>query len=243
MHTAIAWFTRNPVAANLLMSLLCISGIMSLLVVNQEEFPNIDPQVVSITVPYLGAAPAEVEQGVCIRIEEAIDGVEGIDSMQSNAGEGTCNLMVELELDADPVVALNEIKSHVDGINSFPVETEKPIVSKLSLNRQVVQVAVSGDTSERALKEVGQRLRDGIAALDGVSQVSLKYVRPYEISIEVFRAGPAAPRHHLGACDQRRPQQFAGHAPAAPSSPRGGRYSSAPRGRPTTARSSKPSWC
>ena len=185
MHTAIAWFTRNPVAANLLMSLLCISGIMSLLVVNQEEFPNIDPQVVSITVPYLGAAPAEVEQGVCIRIEEAIDGVEGIDSMQSNAGEGTCNLMVELELDADPVVALNEIKSHVDGINSFPVETEKPIVSKLSLNRQVVQVAVSGDTSERALKEVGQRLRDGIAALDGVSQVSLKYVRPYEISIEV----------------------------------------------------------
>ena len=185
MHTAIAWFTRNPVAANLLMSLLCISGIMSLLVVNQEEFPNIDPQVVSITVPYLGAAPAEVEEGVCIRIEEAIDGVEGIDSMQSNAGEGTCNLMVELELDADPVVALNEIKSQVDGINSFPVETEKPIVSKLSLNRQVVQVAVSGDTSERALKEVGQRLRDGIAALDGVSQVSLKYVRPYEISIEV----------------------------------------------------------
>ena len=185
MHTAIAWFTRNPVAANLLMSLLCISGIMSLFVVNQEEFPNIDPQVVSITVPYLGAAPAEAEQGVCIRIEEAIDGVEGIDRMHSSASEGACNVMVELETDADPVVALNEIKSFVDGINSFPVETEKPIISKLSLNRQVVQVAVSGDTTERALKEVGQRLRDGIAALDGVSQVSLKYVRPYEISIEV----------------------------------------------------------
>ena len=185
MHTAIAWFTRNPVAANLLMCLLCISGIMSLLTVNQEEFPNIDPQVVSITVPYLGAAPAEVEQGVCIRVEEAIDGVEGIDSIQSSATEGACNVMVELDLDADPVAALNEIKSFVDGINSFPVETEKPIVSKLSLNRQVVQVAVSGDTTERALKEVGQNLRDGIAALDGVSQVGLKYIRPYEISIEV----------------------------------------------------------
>lgn len=185
MHTAIAWFTRNPVAANLLMCVLCFSGVMSLLVVNQEEFPNIDPQVVSITVPYLGAAPAEVEQGVCIRIEEAIDGVEGIDRMHSSATEGACNLMVELELDADPVVALNEIKSFVDGINSFPVETEKPIVSKLSLNRQVVQVAVSGNTSEAVLKAVGRKLRDGVAALEGVSQVSLKYVRPYEISIEV----------------------------------------------------------
>ena len=185
MHAAIAWFTRNPVAANLLMCVLCFSGVMSLLVVNQEEFPNIDPQVVSITVPYLGAAPPEVEQGVCIRIEEAIDGVEGIDRMHSSATEGACNLMVELELDADPVVALNEIKSFVDGVNSFPVETEKPIVSKLSLNRQVVQVAVSGNTSEAALKEVGRKLRDGIAALEGVSQVSLKYVRPYEISIEV----------------------------------------------------------
>ena len=185
MHTAIAWFTRNPVAANLLMCVLCFSGVMSLLVVNQEEFPNIDPQVVSITVPYLGAAPAEVEQGVCIRIEEAIDGVEGIDRMHSSATEGACSLMVELELDADPVVALNEIKSFVDGINSFPAETEKPIVSKLSINRQVVQVAVSGNTSEAALKEVGRKLRDGIAALEGVSQVSLKYVRPYEISIEV----------------------------------------------------------
>ena len=185
MHTAIAWFTRNPVAANLLMCVLCFSGVMSLLVVNQEEFPNIDPQVVSITVPYLGAAPAEVEQGVCIRIEEAIDSVEGIDRMHSSATEGACSLMVELELDADPVVALNEIKSFVDGINSFPAETEKPIVSKLSINRQVVQVAVSGNTSEAALKEVGRKLRDGIAALEGVSQVSLKYVRPYEISIEV----------------------------------------------------------
>ena len=185
MHTAIAWFTRNPVAANLLMAVLCISGIMSLLVVNQEEFPNIDPQVVSITVPYLGAAPAEVEQGVCIRIEEAIDGIEGIDKMHTVANEGACNVMVELELNADPVAALNEIKSFVDGINSFPAETEKPIVSKLSITRKAVQVAVSGNADERILKEVGQGLRDGIAALDSVSQVGLKYVRPYEISVEV----------------------------------------------------------
>ncbi len=195
MHTAIAWFIRNPVAANLLMCVLCSGGILSLMVVNQEEFPNIDPQVVSITVPYLGAAPAEVEQGVCIRVEEAINGIEGIDKMHTTASEGACSILVELELDADPVVALNEIKSFVDGINSFPMETEKPIVSKLSINRKVVQVAVSGDASEHVLKGVGQKLRDDIAALEGVSQVSLKYVRPYEISIEV--AEQALRRHGI----------------------------------------------
>ena len=185
MHRAIAWFARNPVAANLLMFVLCIGGGLALMIVHQEEFPNIDPQVISIRVPYLGAAPEEVEQGVCIRVEEAIDGIEGIDRVHSVASEGLCNTLVEIDLGADEVVVLNEVKSFVDGINSFPLETEKPIVSKMALTRPVVQVAVSGDASERILKEVGQRLRDDIVALDNVSQVALKYVRPYEISVEV----------------------------------------------------------
>ncbi len=185
MHTAIAWFTRNPVAANLLMFVLLIGGALSLVTVNQEEFPNMDVRVVSIRVPYLGAAPSEVEQGVCIRVEEAIDGIEGIDKIHSAANEGVCSVQVELELDADEVATLNEIKSFVDAINSFPLETEKPIVSKLTLVRPVMQVALSGNASESVLKEFGQRLRDDIASIDGVSQVGLKYVRPYEISIEV----------------------------------------------------------
>ncbi len=195
MHTAIAWFVRNPVAANLLMFILCVGGLLALLTVNQEEFPNMEVPVVSVTVPYLGAAPEEVEQGVCIRVEEAIDGIEGIEEIHSIASEGSCRVMAELALNANDVVALNEIKSHVDGINSFPLETEKPIVSKLSIVRKVVQVALSGDADERILKEEGQRLRNGIAALDGVSQVGIKYVRPYEISIEVSER--ALRRHGL----------------------------------------------
>jgi len=185
MHSAIAWFTRNPVAANLLMSVLLIGGLMAAFTVHQEEFPDINTQMVNITVPYLGAAPEESEQGVCIRIEEAIDGIEGIDKTHSTAAEGACNVMAELNLDADGNQTLNEIKSRVDGINTLPVETEKPIVSKLVMTRGVVQIAISGDVDERALKEVGNEVRDDIAAIDGISQVSLAYVRPYEISIEV----------------------------------------------------------
>ncbi len=185
MHTAIAWFTRNPVAANLLMAVLMIGGLLAMVTVHQEEFPNINTQVVSITVPYLGAAPEESEQGVCLRIEEAIEGVEGIDKIHATASEGACNVLAELDLEADASEALNEIKSRVDGINSFPAETEKPIVSKMVMTRGVAQIAISGDTDERTLKEVGKEVRDDIAALDGISQVTLTYVRPYEISIEV----------------------------------------------------------
>ena len=185
MQTAIRWFAHNPVAANLLMVLLLLGGAFGALSTNQEEFPNFDIKAVSVTVPYLGAAPVEVEKAVCIRIEEAIEGVEGIDKIHVTATEGICSVMAELIQDADEILALNEIKSLVDGINSFPMETEKPIVSKLALSRKVVQIAVSGQTEERELKEVARSLRDKIAQVPGISQVGVEYIRPYEISIEV----------------------------------------------------------
>ena len=85
----------------------------------------------------------------------------------------------------DGTRALNEIKSQVDGISSFPLETEKPIVSKLTFRANVVEVAISGDTDERTLKEIARDLRDEIVAVDGISLVNVDYIRPYEISIEV----------------------------------------------------------
>ena len=185
MHTAIAWFVRNPVAANLFMAILCVGGLLSILTVNQEEFPSFDIPIVTITVPYLGAAPEEVEQGVCIRVEEAIESVAGIDKIHSIASEGACLVNAELDIDTDDVVALNEIKGRVDAINSFPVETEKPTTSMMVLHRNVLYAALSGETDERILKEVAQELRDELTMIDGVSQVTVAYIRPYEISIEV----------------------------------------------------------
>ncbi len=185
MHTAIRWFAHNPVAANLLMILLLLGGAFGAFTTNQEEFPNFDVKVVNVRVPYLGAAPVEVEKAVCVRVEEAIEGLEGIDKLRSTATEGMCNVTAELFDDADDVLVSNEIKSRVDGINSFPVETEKPIVSKVSFTRRVIQIAVSGNTDEKTLKEMGRELRDDIAALEGISQVGVDYIRPYEISIEV----------------------------------------------------------
>ena len=185
MYTAISWFTRNPVAANLLMFVLLIGGCLALFNVHQEEFPSMDVRVVNVTVPYLGAAPEEVEEGVCIRVEEALEGTEGIEKLLSAAREGSCSVQAMLYEDANQTEALNEIKSQVDGINTFPLETEKPIVSKLTITSDVLQIAVYGDTDERTLKELGKELRDELSMIDGISKIALNYVRPYEISIEI----------------------------------------------------------
>jgi len=182
---AIAWFAENAVAANLLMLLLVVGGLASLSSINQKSFPDIDVEVVQIRVPFLGASPEEVEEGVCVRVEEEIQGIEGIEEITSTAAEGNCGVSAEL-ISGYPVDrALSEIKNAVDGISTFPEDTEEPIVSHFTIRRNALQIALHGDVSERALKHFGERARDEISALPEVTQVSLTSVRPYEISIEV----------------------------------------------------------
>ena len=185
MHTAIRWFANNSVAANLLMIVLVLGGIFGAMTTNQEEFPNFEIKVINVFVPYLGAAPIEAEKAVCIRIEEAIEGVEGIERVYGTAIEGGCSVAAQLFSDADDITASNEIKSRVDAINNLPIETEKPNVSKVAFTRRVLQIALFGDATERELKELGRELRDKIAATEGISQVAVEYTRPYEISVEV----------------------------------------------------------
>ena len=168
-----------------MMMILAVAGLLALPNIHQEEFPNIEVDAVQIKVPYLGAAPAEVEEAVCIRIEEAVEGSEGIDRIRSTASEGFCSVFIELVDGVDKGKVTNNIKSKVDAIDSFPSETEKPITSEVSFLATVLNVAISGNADERTLKFIGQRVRDDIAALPGISQVQLVFARPYEISIEV----------------------------------------------------------
>jgi multidrug efflux pump subunit AcrB len=181
----IEWFGHNPVAANLLMWILIVGGLLALPRIHQEEFPDIEVDAVRITVPYLGAAPAEVESGVCIRVEEAIQGTEGIDKISSSASEGICTVTAKLVEGVDKTKLSNDIKSKVDAIDSLPAETEKPVTAEISFSATVLQVAMYGNADERTLKLLGQQLRDDLVALPEISQVDLLFARPYEISIEV----------------------------------------------------------
>jgi multidrug efflux pump subunit AcrB len=191
----IAWFARNSVAANLLMFVIAVGGLVSLPAIQQKTFPDIDVDMIRIGVPYLGAAPEEVEEGVCVRIEEEIYGIEGIEEITSSAAEGACGVTAEL-LDGYPVDrALSSIKNAVDAISTFPDETEKPVISHIEIRRNAVQIALSGDASEETLKVLGERLRDELASLPGITQVDLTNAREYEISIEV--AEESLRRHGL----------------------------------------------
>ncbi len=185
MTRLIAWFVGNPVAANLLMMILIVGGLISLTQLKQEEFPEIDLGIVQVRVPYLGAAPEEVELGVCIRIEEALEGAQSIYRMTSASGEGMCTVTLELESSADDIEALNDISGRVDAISTFPAETERPIVSLLTSRNQGLEIVIAGDTDERTLKTLALEMREEIAAMDGISQVEVAYVRADEISIEV----------------------------------------------------------
>ncbi len=185
MNRVVAWFAHNPVAANLLMLFVVVGGLATLPTIPQKPFPDIDIDIVNATVEYPGAAPEEVESGVCSRIEEEVDGVEGIDRIRAVATEGACNVSVEFLQGTDMTRALSDVKNRVDSIDTFPEEAEEPIVALASNQRPVIDVAVSGEVGERALKEIGQRVRDELTRLPGISQADLELVRPYEIAIEV----------------------------------------------------------
>jgi multidrug efflux pump subunit AcrB len=161
----ITWFVDNAVAANLLMFLFIAGGLGAMaFAITLEEFPNIDPDVVQIRVPYLGAAPEEVERpsaGASRRPSRRAGHRQDALHLRT---EGMCTVTIELDTDFDTTVTANNIKARVDGINTFPVETEKPVVSKFVVRGRVMQIAVHGSVGEAALKELGQELRNEIVA-------------------------------------------------------------------------------
>ena len=195
MNRAITWFAANSVAANLLLLLIVAGGLLTAPQVKREVFPEVDTDLVKISVEYLGAAPAEVEEGICIRIEEELQGVDGIDRLVSTASEGLGVVTAELTTDADPRRVLDDIKTRVDAIDTFPEEAEKPIIQQVVIRHQVINVAISGDADERTLKHLGQQVRDDLSALPGITHTTLAVARPYEISIEVSE--DALRRHGL----------------------------------------------
>ena len=125
---------------------------MAVFSVNQEVFPEFEAELISVTVPYRGAAPEEVEEAVCVRIEEAIQGLEGVKRLTSTASEGSGSVMIEVETGFDIRVLLDDVKARVDAISTFPEETEKPIVQEMLARLQVINVSISGDTDEVTLK-------------------------------------------------------------------------------------------
>ncbi|MXX70787.1 MAG: efflux RND transporter permease subunit [Gemmatimonadetes bacterium] len=181
----VGYMARNGVAANLLMFFILIAGFFSLTTLVQEVFPEISMDRVHISVPYPGATPDEIEESIVLKIEEQIEGVEGLKQIRSTVSEGGGSVVAEIERGGDLSRFLDDIKAQIDRIQTFPAGAERPEVTEVTNRQSVIRLVVYGDVSERTLKELAYRTEDALSALPEVSYVETTGVREYEISIEV----------------------------------------------------------
>lgn len=181
----IAWMVRHRVAPNLLMAVLLVGGLLSASRTTQEVFPEFDLDMVDISVPYPGASPEEVEDGIVRVVEEAVRALEGVAEVVSTAGEGVGRVVVEIDEDADAQKALLDIQEAVSRIRTFPVDAEEPAVSLILRRRDVLSLQIYGDASEFVLRELAEQVRDRLLQSPEITQVDLRGARASEIHVEV----------------------------------------------------------
>ncbi len=181
----IGWFAANHVAANLLMCFVIGMGIWAAIMVKKETMPEFRFDVITVTVPYLGGAPEEVDEGVVVKVEEAIKNIQGIKEVRSTAGDGFGQVRIEIQEGYDLGELTDEVKLAVDGISTFPAETERPIISKQVMRRGALNLQVHGSLNERSMKELAERIRDEVTQLPGISYAEIMGERPFEIAVEI----------------------------------------------------------
>ncbi|MCF8128366.1 MAG: efflux RND transporter permease subunit, partial [Deltaproteobacteria bacterium] len=185
MKGMIAWFAENHVAANLLMLFLVLAGAVTAFTMKVEVFPEFSLDMITVTTVYPGASPSEVEEAIVRRIEERVAGLSGIKRIDSTSREGLGNVTIEVMKDWSLKKLLDEVKSEVDSITTFPNEAERPIVREVTRRNRVISLAVYGDASESTIKNLAENIKDEIINLPGITQADLAGIKTGEIHIEI----------------------------------------------------------
>ncbi|GAB2767148.1 efflux RND transporter permease subunit [Salinimicrobium soli] len=186
----IGYMARNSIAANLLMIILIGGGIWTMFKIQKEVFPQFQLDYVDVSVVYPGAAPAEVEQGILLPVEEAVRGIQGIKEIVSTAYEGSGNISIELVGGTNRMKVFQDIDQAVNRIRTFPDDIEQPRVSLRSRQRDVMEVSLYGSVDIWTLRQLGERLRNRFLSDPQITQVELGNVPDYVTHIEI-------PRHNL----------------------------------------------
>jgi len=184
MKNIIRWFILNTVAANLLMIFIIIAGLFTLSRLRMEVFPDITIPIINVSVLYPGASPEDIEESICVKVEEQVQGINGLKRITSSSNEsyGSINIEVENGYDIDEVK--DEVKSLVDAITSFPDDAEKPTVKSFDGQPEVITIAVHGNVDEVSLLNIAEKVRDEVSDLPSITQTRLGK-KPKEISIEI----------------------------------------------------------
>lgn len=194
MKSVIQWAIRNTPAMNMLTVAVIVLGVISVFSLRREMFPEFELEVILVSVPYPGASPEEVEEGICRKIEEGVRSLDGIKKVTSVAAEGAGSVILELFSDVEDVQkVLNEVRSEIDRIPSFPELAEDPEIKQITMRQPAIRVGILGPETdspdaELKLREVAEEVRDELLMLPNVSQANLIGVKDYQIDIEMSEA-------------------------------------------------------
>ncbi|MDX1628041.1 MAG: efflux RND transporter permease subunit, partial [Fulvivirga sp.] len=181
----VAYFVKYPILANVLIALTLLGGIVSIANTNKSFFPTRPDKNINIQVAYPGASPEEMEEGVTLKIEEALNSIAGIDEIISTSSENSASITVVTLESYDIDEVYTDVKNAVDGISSFPVSAEKPLVFKQRQRSTAQWLALTGNVDLKTLEQYAEQIEDDLLASGKVSQVSINGLSPLEISIEV----------------------------------------------------------
>ncbi|MCP4022026.1 MAG: efflux RND transporter permease subunit [Desulfobacteraceae bacterium] len=185
MEKILSAFAKNSVFATIALITVLAAGVIAVLSMTKEAFPPMEMDRINVYVPYPGADPEEVEEGISRKIEEAVEGLDGVKEYSTQSSEHLATASIEVTKGYNTQRVLDEVKSKINAVSTFPTDAEKPIIREVIRRSSVITIYMAADMPERRLKELGQSVTDRLKLLDNVSQVSLYGVRPYEISIEV----------------------------------------------------------
>ena len=188
----IAYMAGNSVAANLLMWAIVAAGLVSLTGIDREAWPTTPFYHIEVSMAYPGATPEEIEESIVVKIEDQVSGLDDVKAVKSVAAPGIASVRVQMDSGTDMALALNDIESAVNRIQSFPAGADRPSFREMDDRMSLIRLIVYGAVSERSLKELAYQIEDKLTVLPSVSQVDVSGVRKYEISIEV-------PLHRLSA--------------------------------------------
>ena len=185
MRGLIAWFVKNPVAANLLMVAMFVSGIFGFSKLEREFIPGVTANGMTVSVAWNGASPRDVNEQIVTRVEEAVDGLDGIDYIEANASEGSASINIRTKLGIDYDKVLDEVKNRVDGIQNLPPDSFRPQVFRWDVPVDIMYLALHGQVDRLTLQRAGNDLRLKITQVPGLQLTEQLTKVPEQVTIEI----------------------------------------------------------
>ena len=185
MKSIIAWFVRNPVAANLMMMTMFVVGLFGYNSLEREFIPQTTINGMTVNVSWPGASPRDVEEQLVVRIEEAVDGLDGIDYIEGNAREGSGSVNIRTKLNIDYEKMLDEVKARVDTIRNLPPDSFRPEVYRWDARVDIMYLALHGDVDQLTLQRAATQMRLELTKLTGLQLTEQISKVPEQVTIEI----------------------------------------------------------